>query len=148
MWCKGENVTRSKSQNPHTDNQPALLDAEDIERAADEVLAALTTQGVTVANAPEVAAYLAGHPDLADVVPSVGAQARKEFGKDAQLSLRLYRDPEIDDRYLSLNVRLLGYDDHTMERIDRVSEPFDEQLCNASGYLLVTTDFRAAQAKS
>jgi hypothetical protein len=35
-----------------------------------------------------------------------------------------------------------------MERIDRVSEPFDEQLCNASGYLLVTTDFRAAQAKS
>ena len=79
------------------------------------------------------------------MVPSVGARVREEFGKDAQLTLRLYRDPEIDDRYLSLNVRLVGYDDRTMERIDRVSEPFDEQLCNASGYLLVTTDFRAAQ---
>ena len=38
-------------------------------------------------------------------------------------------------------MRLVGYDDRTMERVDRVSEPFDEQLCNASGYLLVTTDF-------
>lgn len=138
-------MSKSIHQEPNSGNQPALLDSGGIERAPDKVLAGLAAQGIALATETEIAAYLAAHPDLADVVPSVGARVREEFGKDAQLTLRLYRDPEIDDRYLSLNVRLLGYDDHTMERIDRVSEPFDEQLCNASGYLLVTTDFRAAE---
>ena len=138
-------MSKSNNQNRHRGNQPALLDAEGFEPAADKLLAVLTTQGITLANEPEIAVYLTDHPDLADVVPSVGARVREEFGKDAQLTLRLYRDPEIDDRYLSLNVRLLGYDDRTMERIDRVSEPFDEQLCDVSGYLLVTTDFRSAE---
>jgi hypothetical protein len=139
-------MSKSMNQKPRSRNQPALLDPERIERGADKVLAGLAAQGIALANEAEITTYLAAHPDLANVVPSVGARVREEFGKDAQLTLRLYRDPEIDDRYLSLNVRLLGYDDHTMERIDRVSEPFDEQLCDASGYLLVTTDFRAAEA--
>ena len=138
-------MSKSNNQNRHRGNQPALLDPEQNHGAGDKVLAALTAQGIALANEKEIAAYLAAHPDLADVVPSVGARVREEFGKNAQLTLRLYRDPEIDDRYLSLNVRLLGYDDRTMERIDRVSEPFDEQLCDVSGYLLVTTDFRSAE---
>jgi hypothetical protein len=138
-------MSKSNNQKLPRGNQPALLDPERIERAADNVLADLTAQGIALANETEIAAYLAGHPDLAKVVPSVGAEARKEFGKNVQLTLRLYRDPEIDDCYLSLNVRLQRYDDHAMERIDRVSQSFDEQLCNASGYLLVTTDFRAAE---
>ncbi len=138
-------MSKSIHQEPNSGNQPALLDSGGIERAPDKVLAGLAAQGIALANETEIAAYLTAHPDLAKIVPSVGARLREEFGKDAQLTLRLYRDPEIDDRYLSLNVRLVGYDDRTMERIDRVSEPFDEQLCNASGYLLVTTDFRAAE---
>jgi hypothetical protein len=142
----GSTMSKSVDQKLPSGNQSALLEQERMERAADSVLGALAAQDIILANGPEIADYLVAHPDLAKVVPSVGAQARKEFGEDAQLTLRLYRDPEIDDRYLSLNVRLLSYDDHTMERIDRVSEPFDEQLCNASGYLLVTTDFRAAEA--
>ena len=139
-------MSKSNNQNPYRGSQPALLDPEQSAGADDKVLVALTAQGIALVNETEIAAYLAAHPDLAKVVPSVGARVREEFGKNAQLTLRLYRDPEIDDRYLSLNVRLLGYDDRTMERIDRVSEPFDEQLCDASGYLLVTTDFRAAEA--
>jgi len=138
-------MSKSNNENSNRGNQPALLDPKQSAGSDDKVLASLTAQGITLANEPEIAVYLTDHPDLADVVPSVGARVREEFGKDAQLTLRLYRDPEIDDRYLSLNVRLVGYDDRTMERIDRVSEPFDEQLCNASGYLLVTTDFRAAE---
>src|SRR5260370_26365745 len=138
-------MSKSIHQEPNSGNQPALLDCGGIERAPDKVLAGLAAQGIALANETEIAAYLTAHPDLAKIVPSVGARLREEFGKDAQLTLRLYRDPEIDDRYLSLNVRLVGYDDRTMERIDRVSEPFDEQPCNASGYLLVTTDFRAAE---
>jgi hypothetical protein len=139
-------MSKSINQKPPSGKQSALLEPERMERAADSVLGALAAQDIALANGSEIAAYFADHPDLAMVVPSVGVRARKEFGKDAQLTLRLYRDPEIDDRYLSLNVRLPGYDDRTMERIDLVSEPFDEQLCNASGYLLVTTDFRAAEA--
>ena len=61
--------------------------------------------------------------------------------------LKVYRDPEIDDRYLTLYVHLGAYDDMTISRMDRVTEDFDEALCRASGYLLLTTDFRPPRAQ-
>jgi hypothetical protein len=100
-----------------------------------------------MSHSKDVAAYLALHPDLAKVLPPVCAQARKEFGPEAELKLQVYRDPEIDDCYLRLYVRLSSYDDASMARLARVSQPFEEALARASGYLLVTTDFRPPRAK-
>jgi hypothetical protein len=108
--------------------------------------AALGEQRVINPHPEEVAAYLDSHPDLAAVLPSVCAQARQEFGDAATLSLEVHRDPEIDDRYLTLLVRLPSYADTTLERIDRVSQPFEEDLCRSSGYFLVTTDFAPPRA--
>jgi hypothetical protein len=89
-----------------------------------------------------VRAYLKRHGDLATHLPAVCDAARKEFGSEAELALELYRDPEIRDHYLTLYVRLDSYDSETMARIDRVSANFERRLAHASGYLLLTTDFR------
>src|SRR5437762_9211116 len=98
-------MSKSNNENSNRGNQPALLDPERLAPGADNVLSALTVHRIALANEPEIAVYLTDHPDLAKIVPSVGARLREEFGKDAQLTLRLYADPEIDDRYVSLNVR-------------------------------------------
>jgi hypothetical protein len=103
--------------------------------------------GIQVPHLTDVHAYLESHRDLAAVVATVCARAREVFGIQAELTLRVYRDPEIDDRHLSLIVRLPTYDAATMGRLDRVTETLEEELCSASGYLLVTTDFRPVRAK-
>ena len=95
----------------------------------------------------EIAAYLEAHANLAKIVPLLCAQARKDFGENAELTLSVYHDPEIDDHYLELNVRLPAYDDSFAARLESVSEPFDAELCKASGYFLVTTDLRIAHTK-
>jgi hypothetical protein len=74
---------------------------------------------VKIPRSVDFGAYLESHSDLAEVVPSVCAQARQEFGKQSELILQLYRDPEIDDRHLSLIVRLRSYDRNMMQRLDR-----------------------------
>ena len=112
---------------------------------ADATLAALAGIAKFVPDPKEVLAYFTRYPDLAVFVPSVVSEVMKEFGYNTEMILGIYRDPEIDDSYVRLNLRLPRYDEHTMERIDRVTERFDEQLCKASGYLLVTTDYQPAK---
>jgi hypothetical protein len=110
-------------------------------------LESLVAQQVLIPHREEVGAYLDSHPDLGEILPAISAHARQEFGTQAELTLRVYRDPEINDCYLSLYVRLPSYDEAIMARLDRVSQPFEDELCQASGYLLVTTDFRPPRAK-
>src|SRR5438128_8577891 len=105
---------------------------------------ALAGSRTIVSRLPEMRQYLIAHRDLAKIVPRVCEQARREFGSEAELLLTVYKDPEIDDRHLTLYVRLPIYDVSTINgRMDRVTEPFEEELCSVSGFLLVTTDFRA-----
>ena len=108
--------------------------------------AALAGQGILIPHAQDIGAYLDSHLDLARLVPSLCAQARREFGTDAELILKVYRDPEINDQYLSLEVRLPSYDETIMDRIESVTQPFHEQLCQLSGFFLVNTFFRRPRA--
>jgi hypothetical protein len=81
------------------------------------------------------------------LLPTICERVRGEFGPEAELSLHLYRDPEIDDQYLKLLVRLPRYERDVMDRIDRVSTSFEERITPSAGYLLVTTDFRPARSR-
>jgi hypothetical protein len=121
---------------------------EDVEpsQARDVLQAALAGQKVVSLQPADLNAYLDAHPDLAAVLPVVCGRVRQELGPEAELSLEVYRDPEIDDCYLRLCARLLSYDDETLERLDRVSQSFEEELAHGSGYLLLTTDLRPARA--
>jgi hypothetical protein len=78
---------------------------------------------------------------IGKILPSVFAQARKVFGSKSEMIAFIKQDPEFTDSYLCLTIRLQSYDDNVTRLLDRVTEPFEAELCNSSGYLLVTTDF-------
>jgi hypothetical protein len=108
-----------------------------------DVINALAAQQVLLSTPEEIRAYLDQHADLVSVLPAVGARVRQEFGEEAELSLAVYRDPEIDDHYLMLCVRQPVYDPDILARIRGVRALFEEEWNGSSGWLLVTTDFRA-----
>jgi len=101
----------------------------------------LSSEKIEIPKRQEVLAYLTSYKQLAKLVPAICAQIRRAFGPEAELSLELYRDPEIDDRYLTLYVRQDSYDLQIMERIEAESRQFNARLEQVSGYLLLTTDF-------
>jgi hypothetical protein len=102
----------------------------------------LIADGVLVPKMDDVESYLARHSDLEGLVEAICKKARAEFGVSAELALQVYEDPEIDDRYLTLYVRQETYAHDIIDRIEVVSGEFHRQLESASGYVLVTTDFR------
>ena len=97
---------------------------------------------VVVPNQPDVEGYLAGHSALQALLPRICERVRAEFGGDAELSLELYLDPEIEDRYLTLYVRQDRYDANIVERLDQLAEQFADELERCTGDVLLTTDFR------
>ncbi len=110
---------------------------------ADAVLQSLSGQRVEVADVGGVRDYLEQHSDLASLVPALVERTRQEFGGEAQLILRVYDDPEIDDHELQLCVRMPAYAPDLLQRFDTVCGPFTELLSQvASGSILVTTDHR------
>ena len=102
---------------------------------------------VVVPNQQEVEHFLAEHASLQSLLPQICERVRAEFGRDAELSLELYRDPEIDDQYLSLEVRQGHYGADIIERLDRLSEQFANELERCTGDILLTTNFRAPRSQ-
>ncbi len=102
----------------------------------------LRRDGVAIPRSDEIVAYLNAHPDLADLLPRVVAETRHEFGPKSQLTLDIRCDLEINDEHLQLVIRLSSYDDTVMARLDAVTKPFDAELSQSSGYLLLTSDFQ------
>ena len=113
-----------------------------VDDAVGELLFAVDSDAdIVVPNSVEVGRYLSEHAGLSTVLPQICQRVREKFGPDAELSLELYRDPEIDDRYLTLEVRQDQYESDIMDKLDTLSEEFANELPQCSGHILVTTDF-------
>lgn len=97
--------------------------------------------GVAVQQQDEVSRYLTTYPDIAKLVPRAVDAIRKHI-PNAHLLLDVYSDPEIDDRYLVLYVRVPVYDEAFMARIEEAEAEYIEQLSNSTGWLQLTTDFQ------
>ena len=110
-------------------------------RARKSLDGSLAGLGICISRPHDVNSYLESHPGLLPLVPRICARARQDFGPGAELALDIYNDPECDDRYVALYVRLPKYQRGITRRFDRVTEAFDEELGRSSGHLLVTTDF-------
>jgi hypothetical protein len=87
---------------------------------------------------------------MASKVPRGARQrlARKKL--ESALAAQGIRNPHPQGTIITsacLYVRLPAYDDTTIARMDRVTQEFDDELCRASGYLLLTTDFRPPRAE-
>lgn len=107
-----------------------------------DVLQALLQQGVIIPRPLEVQEYLDRYPELCDILPAASKNVREHFGGRAQLSLELYRDPEIEDRYLTLYVQQEHYDSDILDKLNGISASFDVQLSLTPGWFLITTDFQ------
>jgi hypothetical protein len=101
----------------------------------------LAEHRIVLPNAREVDSYLAGHRQLARLLPDICAKAREMLGPHVELSLELYKDPEIDDVYLTLYVRLEKYETDILDRIQAIGDQVNPRLEEATGYLLLATDF-------
>jgi len=110
-----------------------------IEKAVCELR--LAENHIILPQAQGVAAYLDLHPELAQLLPTICAEVRQALGPAVELSLEMYNDPEVDDRYLTLYVRQDQYEPDILDRLEAVSERFNYRLEEAPGYFLLATDF-------
>lgn len=106
------------------------------------LLDTLTREGIIVHNPGEVSSYLFQYPDMAYLVLEICRFTAGHFSGNAELTIELYRDPEQEDNYLTLYVRQEIYDETIMERIDSISDKFEESLNQSRGWMIVTTDFQ------
>jgi hypothetical protein len=90
----------------------------------------------------ELESYLSNRPELTVLLEGICARLRKVFGLQAELSLEYYKDPEQHDEYPILYVRQAKYEAGILTQIETAVSAFMPQLEDASGHLLVTTDFR------
>jgi hypothetical protein len=128
----------------HIEQNPPIKEAGDQLPIRSE-FRCLTPFKVMITRPDEVEEYLTSHPDLRSVLEGICDNARKAFGPSAQLALQMYNDPEYQDRFLTLYVRLDRYESGILDRIEAVTTPLAAQLDASSGHLLVTTDFRQPQ---
>lgn len=112
-----------------------------------QLLMQLAYQQITILGPEEVLAYIEQHHDLIPLLPLLCTRAQQEFGAESEVLLEVYHDPEIIDHHLCLIIRLPVYDEKTMDRIDRVWEPYEKELSEACGELYLTTDFRPPEWK-
>lgn len=115
----------------------------DITVEIEETLNQISDISIIIPNASDVRTYLIHYPDIIDFLPSVCEKTRERFGTDAQLSLEVYHDPEIEDEYLTLYVRKQRYDKNIMKEIKEIRSMYENMLIDKIGWLLLTTDFQA-----
>ena len=113
----------------------------DVTAQVETTLWRISSREIIIPRPAEVRDYLVRYPDMTDLVESVSELSREKLGTDAQLSLEVYHDPEVEDEYLTLYIRQDTYDDHLLDVIDEVCAEYESALVGRSGWLLVTTDF-------
>jgi len=89
----------------------------------------------------DLAAYLLAHEQLTTLMPGICLEARQALGRDVELSLEVYKDPEVDDQYLTLYARKEWYEPDFLERLQAVNDRFSQRLEGVLGYFLLATDF-------
>ena len=103
---------------------------------------ALVAEHISFAEDGAIQEYLMLHRHLLGPLSEISRAARLAFPLPAELSLELYSDPEIADKYLTVYIRLDRYNDVALRKIEELSAQC-ERIC--TGAILVTTDFKQPQ---
>jgi hypothetical protein len=151
--CAGNDNRRKRGMNTRWSNAE-VREIFDVKSAAitpavnepgadpEAILADLGSNGILIPAPGEVLQYLSLHPDLTAQLPAYWQVAARAGGDAAQLSLELYRDPEIDDEHLVIYIRQEDYQDNLIDRIDEAYNALlNESNYGTSGWIHVTTDF-------
>jgi hypothetical protein len=113
-----------------------------LSRDIDATLQRLASEGIIVRHRDRLREYMLRHPDIVSLVPYVGGLALCEFASRAQISLELYRDPEISDEHVVIYVRQAEYEDNLLGEIEAIQAVYSHKLAQRRGWLLLTTDFQ------
>jgi hypothetical protein len=106
------------------------------------LLLKLDKNDVKIPDSLSVKEYLTRYIDMLELVECVCFLTRGCFPPTTELSLEVYRDPEVDDEHLSLYVRQRPYDKNLMTTLKAITATYLDELAFKSGWLSVTTDFR------
>ncbi len=109
----------------------------------DAVLSRLSSKDIAIPYPSDLRNYLLSHMDMLKLLLRASDLAFSRFGARAHLSLEVYQDPEIDDEYLTMYIRLQKYDSTVMKQIKEIRKEYADLLKDSSGWFLLTTDFKA-----
>jgi hypothetical protein len=98
--------------------------------------------GVAFPDAVAVKDYLVRFPDAYQRAFYLVRLLRNTFGPAVCFVLDVNRDPEIENEYLVLLVRMPSYDEGTYRRIRAIRQAVASALSEGEGRVLATTDFR------
>jgi hypothetical protein len=104
----------------------------------------LNSLPIKVNNKESICDYLNKFPDIIDIIPKA-VSATREYFPYAQIVLDLYIDPEIDDKYLVLYVRLKEYEGSIIELLDKARLEILDELKDKKGWIQITTDYKKAK---
>lgn len=105
----------------------------------------LAELSVSMEDCDAVREYLEAHSDLIASMVPVASLARTRFPPSARITLELYVDPEIDDRYLAILVRLKEYPSGALQQIREARRLARPYVSGRSGRLLLTSDYQPAR---
>lgn len=106
-----------------------------------KILERLAAEGVYLRDVHQLQDYLERFPGILDVLYEA-IRAVEEHLPEGALFLGIYRDPEIEDCYPVLCVRVKEYDETFGERLEKAEAQFIGRLTCLKGWLQLTTDFR------
>lgn len=78
--------------------------------------------------------YLLKFPGIMKVL-GVAVQATRKYFDSAPVTLEVYRDPEIDDRYLMLSVKVNAYDEAVEQRFAAAEAAYINLLAHEEGWV-------------
>ncbi len=70
----------------------------------DAALSRLSSKDIAIPHPSELKNYLFSHADMLKLLLRASDLAISRFGERAHLSLEVYQDPEIDDKYLTMSL--------------------------------------------
>ena len=117
-----------------------IIQKASVATAADDALRQFAAAGVLLPQPSAVRDYLMRHSDLVDIMLRAVRAAREKIGGQTQLSLEIYRDPEVDDLYPALYVRQDEYAEDIFDLIEDARSGYEPELAGKTGWFLVTTD--------
>jgi len=95
---------------------------------------------VKVNNPKNIKNYLSRFSDLTDLIPIAVGIAKKHF-PESSIVLDVYVDPEINDSYIILYIRLCQYDDSFIDKLAIAESELFPLLADKEGWIQMTTDF-------
>jgi len=100
---------------------------------------------VEISDPQHIRHYLSRFIDLIDLLPIAVEIAKKHF-PESSIVLDVYVDPEINDSYIVLYIRLSQYDDSFVEQLTVAESELLPLLVNKKGWIQLSTDFEVSNS--